>query len=149
MKFKLIISQLFLMSLLTQGPIPEIFVKKYWELAELENDAFVFCFWLWGFSKKFCFVFSQWKSPWLLYEVAFISALFMVSLESWKRLHSNSFAHDCIYKYTVRTQHVESTEVFVIFWINWQKNKCIVGLIKKFLYTCKKLFAFTRRYQNM
>ena len=27
----------------TQGPIHEIFVKKYWELAELENDI-LFCF---------------------------------------------------------------------------------------------------------
>ena len=37
----------------TQKPIPVIFTKKYWELAELENDFF----WLLGFSKKiyFCF----------------------------------------------------------------------------------------------
>ena len=26
------------------------------------------------------------------------------------------------YMYSVRTQHVESTKVFVIFWVNWQKN---------------------------
>ena len=24
--------------------------------------------------------------------------------------------------YSVRIQHVESTKVFVIFWVNWQKN---------------------------
>ena len=37
-------------TLLTQGPIPEIFVKKYWELAVLKNSVFFvsailfFCF---------------------------------------------------------------------------------------------------------
>ena len=32
-----------------------------------------------GFSKEYVFVFSQWKSPWLSYEVSFNSALGMVS----------------------------------------------------------------------
>ena len=70
--------------LLTQGPIPEIFAKNietwgtwksqvYFELAIL--NLFL--------------VFSQWKLAWLSYEVSFISALGIVSLESWKRLHSN------------------------------------------------------------
>ena len=41
----------------------------------------------------FCFI--SVKNPALLYEVSFFSALWMVSSEFWKRLHSNSFAHDC------------------------------------------------------
>ena len=63
--------------LLTHGPILEIFAKKYWELAELENDIFWGGYWI--FQKKciYMFFFSQWKSPWLSYEVAFISALWM------------------------------------------------------------------------
>ena len=33
--------------LLTQGPIHEIFMKKYWELAELENEVFLrWPFWI-------------------------------------------------------------------------------------------------------
>ena len=44
-------------SILTQGPIPENFVKKYLELAGLENDIFfVSCYWVFQF---FCFCFSQ------------------------------------------------------------------------------------------
>ena len=43
----------------------------------------------------FCFI--SVKNPALLYEVSFFSALWMVSSEFWKRLHSNSFAHDCTY----------------------------------------------------
>ena len=40
--------------LLTQGPIPEIFMKKYWELAELENYLFL--------SRPFWIFFSSlWK----------------------------------------------------------------------------------------
>ena len=35
------------------------------------------------------YIFSRWKSAWLSYEVSFISALWMVSLESWTRLHPN------------------------------------------------------------
>ena len=50
------------------------------------KKTFCFGFWLLCFSKKHCFVFSQWKSPWLSYEVAFISALWRVSSESWKKL---------------------------------------------------------------
>ena len=37
----------------TQGPIPEIFAKKYWELAELENETL---FWFWFFKRKMFFL---------------------------------------------------------------------------------------------
>ena len=50
-----------------QGPIPEIFTKKYWELAKpwkwLLFSFLFFSFWLLGFSKKFFVVFSQWTKP--------------------------------------------------------------------------------------
>ena len=39
--------------LLTKGPIYEIFTKKYWELAELENELFFSRpFWIFFFKKK-------------------------------------------------------------------------------------------------
>ena len=83
--------------LLTQGPIHENFMKKYWELAELENEVFfeaaILNFLSRPFWNFFCFI--SVKSPALSYEVSFSSALWMVSSESWKRLHSNSFAHNC------------------------------------------------------
>ena len=41
------------------------------------------------FQEKKKFASSQWKQAARLYEVTFISALWMVSSESWKRLHSN------------------------------------------------------------
>ena len=48
--------------LLTQGPIHEIFMKKYWELAELENDLFLSRpFWIFFFKKKIFFASSSWK----------------------------------------------------------------------------------------
>ena len=53
--------------LLTQGPIHEIFMKKYWELTKpwkwLLFSFLVFGFWLLGCSKKFFFGFSVWKKP--------------------------------------------------------------------------------------
>ena len=46
--------------LLIQGPIHEIFTKKYWELSELKNDLFLSRpFWIFFFKtkkKKFCFI---------------------------------------------------------------------------------------------
>ena len=55
---------------------PWNFREKYWELGELENDIlFSFLVFCWGFQKKqHIFVFPPWKSPWLSYEVSFISA---------------------------------------------------------------------------
>ena len=53
--------------LLTQGPIHEIFMKKYWELTKpwkwLLFSFLVFGFWLLGWSKKFFFGFSVCKKP--------------------------------------------------------------------------------------
>ena len=53
--------------LLTQGPIHEIFIKKYWELTKpwkwLLFSFLVFGFWLLGCSKKIFFGFSVWKKP--------------------------------------------------------------------------------------
>ena len=53
--------------LLTQGPIHEIFMKKYWELTKpwkwLLFSFLVFGFWLLGWSKNFFFGFSVWKKP--------------------------------------------------------------------------------------
>ena len=53
--------------LLTQGPIYEIFMKKYWELTKpwkwLLFSFLVFGFWLLGCSKIFFFGFSVWKKP--------------------------------------------------------------------------------------
>ena len=72
-----------------------IFIEKK------QNNVF-FCFWLLDFS----IFFSQWKSPWLSYEVAFISALWMVSSESWKRLYLSELI--CTRLYFVlewKTQH--------------------------------------------
>ena len=64
---------------LTRGPIHEIFMKKYEELVELENDI-LFCFFVFGYwVVQF---FSQWKDHMLSCEVAFTSALWIVSLES-------------------------------------------------------------------
>ena len=37
------------------------------------------------------------KNPAILYEVSFISALWMVFPESWKRSCPNFYAHDCTY----------------------------------------------------
>ena len=64
-----------------------------------ENDfCLVFWFLVFGYwvdQNFFFFFFSQWKDQRLSYEVAFISALWMVSSESWKRLYPNWYAHDC------------------------------------------------------
>ena len=55
-------------------------------------QVLVFGTWFLGFSKNVCFVFPQWKSSWLSYEVSFFSTRWMVSSESWKRFHSNTYA---------------------------------------------------------
>ena len=49
--------------LLTQGPIHEIFMKKYWELAELENEVFLrWPFWIFRSAiLNFFFASSHWK----------------------------------------------------------------------------------------
>ena len=79
--------------LLTQGPIHEIFMKKYWELTKpwkwLLFSFLVFGFWLLGWSKKFFLVFLYAKNQGDSYEVAFIPALWMVSSELLKRLYPN------------------------------------------------------------
>ena len=53
--------------LLTQGPIHEIFMEKYWELTKpwkwLLFSFLVFGFWLLGWSKKIFFGFSVCKKP--------------------------------------------------------------------------------------
>ena len=53
--------------LLTQEPIHEIFMKKYWELTKpwkwLLFSFLVFGFWLLGWSKKIFFGFSVCKKP--------------------------------------------------------------------------------------
>ena len=53
--------------LLTQGPIHEIFMKKYWELTKpwkwLLFSFLVFGFWLLGWSKKLFFCFFVCKKP--------------------------------------------------------------------------------------
>ena len=60
--------------------------------------------------------------------------------------------------YSVHTQHVESTKVFVIFWVNWKKNSwsdkeisvcmqeivCIYDKVPK--YVCSTIFF--RVYKN-
>ena len=75
-----------------QGRIPEIFTKKYWELAKpwkwLLFIFLVFGFWLLGCSKKKLFFLNE-KHQGGSYEVAFIFSLWMVSSESWKRLCPN------------------------------------------------------------
>ena len=43
---------LYQLILFTQGLTPEIFGKKYWELAELEKNFFCFVFCYWVFQKK-------------------------------------------------------------------------------------------------
>ena len=72
-----------------------------WILVNFKNYLFfVFCFLLF---QIFFFVSAQWKSAWLSYEVSFISALGMVSSESWKRLYSNYYAQYCKLKYQLIT----------------------------------------------
>ena len=60
-----------------------------------------------------------------------------------------------MYMYSVRTQHVESTKVFVIFWVNWQKNSwsdkeipvrmqeivCIYDKVSKYLVQFSSVFT--------
>ena len=54
--------------LLTQGPIHENFMKKYWELAELENEVFLrrpfWIFWV-GHFELFLLHFSEKPSPFI------------------------------------------------------------------------------------
>ena len=67
-------------------------------MAELENEffesAFLIFFLLYLNVGHFAFAFaffalSQWKKAAHSYEVSFISGIWMVSSESWKRLHPN------------------------------------------------------------
>ena len=52
--------------LLTQGPIHEIFMKKYWELAELENEVFLSRpFWIFFLFLFFCFISKKTSSPFI------------------------------------------------------------------------------------
>ena len=83
--------------LLTQGLIHEIFMKKYWELAELENEVFLRRpFWIFKVGHfDFFFLLHLVKNPALLYEVSIFSALWMIFPESWKRSSPNFFVHDC------------------------------------------------------
>ena len=49
--------------LLAQGPIHEIFTKKYWELTELKNDLFLSRpFWIFFLQRKKKFASYPWKS---------------------------------------------------------------------------------------
>ena len=72
--------------LLTQGPIHEIFMKKYWELTKpwkwLLFSFLVFGYWV--VQKKFFLVFLYERNQGGSYEVAFIPAPWMVSSESLK-----------------------------------------------------------------
>ena len=83
--------------LLTQGPIHEIFKKKYWELAELENEIFLRRpFWTFKSAiLNFFFASSHWKMQPVSMRYHFFSALWMVFPESWKRSCPNFYAHDC------------------------------------------------------
>ena len=83
--------------LLTQGPIHENFIKKYWELAELENEIFLRRpFWIFMSAiLNFFFCFISLKNAAHFYEGSFFSALWMVFPESWKRSCPNFYAHDC------------------------------------------------------
>ena len=74
-------------------------MKKYWELAELENKVFLRRpFWIFEVGHfEFFFASSLWKiQP--FYEISFFSALWMVFPESWKRSCPNFYAHDCTWK---------------------------------------------------
>ena len=78
----------------TQGPIHEIFMEKYWKLAELDNEAvlsrsFLLLFFIYLF-KFFLLHLNGNKQP------IHISAIWRVSSESWKKLHPNLYEHDCI-----------------------------------------------------
>ena len=83
--------------LLTQGPIHENFMKKYWELAELENEFFLRRpFWIFKSAILiFFFASSHWKMQPIYMRYHFFSALWMVFPESWKRSCSNFYAHNC------------------------------------------------------
>jgi hypothetical protein len=61
-------------------------MKIYWELAELENEFF----WV-GHFDFFCFISLKKAAR------SFISALWMVFPESWKRSYPNFYTHNCTY----------------------------------------------------
>ena len=63
------------------------FINQRLSSVQISLDVLTFCFVI-GFFKK-DFFFSPWTSPWLSYEVSFISALWIVSSGSWKRLYPN------------------------------------------------------------
>ena len=71
-----------------QGLIHEIFIKKYLELLKVENDI-LFIIYLFSFILYQC---KDWR---LTNEVVFF-LLCMVPSESWKRIHSIYYAHDCM-----------------------------------------------------
>ena len=89
---------------ITQGPIHEILMKKDWELVGLKNYLFFL-------SWTFFYFFPNEKQLGGLYEVSFISALWMISSESRKRLHPIYYAHDC----TVASHYSLENQIWCLF----------------------------------
>ena len=96
---------------------PWNFHTKYWELPDLKNSVFWVGHFDFFFLNSDFFASSPWKSTWLSYKVSFTSALWMVSSESWKILHTNSFAHDCTWSSSLsKKSHLQYIwHIFVIF----------------------------------
>ena len=75
----------------SQSTKPKDQSVKFWELAILKNSIFLSRPFSIFFSKKIFFLLhlNENKQPVRSYEVSSISAIWMVSSESWKRLHLN------------------------------------------------------------
>ena len=88
-------------------------MKKYWELAELENEVFFEAAIL---NLFFCYI--SVKKAAHLYGVSFCSALWMVFPESWKRSSPNFYAHNCIWRTFSGQDYNRNAEPFTKIWIN-------------------------------
>ena len=81
------------------------------------------------FKKKS--VFSQWKSPWLPSEIALITALWMVSSESWKYLPKLIYLD---YKKTDQWfLQWNTNHIYFPFWFSGQKTllSCLYDFLKQ------------------
>ena len=86
--------------LVTQGPIPEIFAKKYWELAYIAGKWFFFDFWLHirFFKKKNCCFFPMKIS------LAFIwGIIYFCTMDGFFRILENTSSElICTWPYVLR-----------------------------------------------
>ena len=78
----------------------------------------------WVFQKIFCFVFSQWKSAWLSFEVSFISALCMVSSGDWSTIFVETHFQKCsLLNHLSRIKQLEENLVKIKIYRNHGRRK--------------------------